>query len=386
MSKLDQKEQLDVLAALVDGNSERGVHRMTGAARATIASYAMTFGTAAQWLHNSMAFGLRTEDIEQDEIWSYVGKKQARVTPAEHAAGLGEAYSFVSFAMPARYVVTWTVGKRTAETAAIFEADTRARVVVMPGITTDGFNGYPAAIGGAFGPGVDYAQTVKHYTHGGRKDDDHRYEPARDPFVTKHVVFGAPDLDKATTAHVERFNGTARHIIGRMRRLVYAFSKSPEHHAAAVALCYCYYNLCWLPEKRKTRPVTQTAAMAIGATTHLWELDEFLDGLLSAKPCGTPEKQPLAPRSPTTTARALPNGQGFLRVVPGAPGAPSLTPGPTPPASPATAVPVAAPAGDPRQLDLLSWKPRPTPAPRHLPPGQLSLFGIDIEPDPRPKT
>src|SRR5262249_59827890 len=105
------------------------------------------------------------------------------------------------------------------------EGDTPAPQGVMPAVTTDGFNSYPVAIGAAFGPGVDYAQTVKHYTRGGRRDDDHRYEPPRDPFVTKHVVFGAPDLDKATTTHVERNNGTMRHFIGRMRRLVYAFSK-----------------------------------------------------------------------------------------------------------------------------------------------------------------
>ena len=389
MSVVSREQRLAVLSALVEGNSERGVERIcernkVPVSRPTISKLALSFGTSARWLHNSMAFGLRTEDIEQDEIWSYVKKKQARVTPAENAAGLGEAYSFVSLAMPARYVVTWTVGKRTSETAAAFEADTRARLAVMPAITTDGFNGYPAAIGGAFGPGVDYAQTVKHYTRSGRMDDDHRYEPARDPFVTKHTVFGAPDLEDATTAHVERFNGTTRHIIGRMRRLVYAFSKDLEHHRAAVSLAYCYYNLVWLPEKRKTRPVTQTAAMAIGVTSHVWELDEFLDALLSAKPCEPPVKQPLAPRVPSTTHRPLPGGQGFLRLVPGAPGAPSPTPGPAPPASPAPAVPVAAPAGDPRQLDLFAWKP-PTPAPaRLLPPkgGQLDLFGIDFDPDP----
>jgi len=53
--------------------------------------------------------------LELDEIWSYVGKKRARVTPAEHAAGLGEAYAFVGLAMPARYVVAWSVGKRDGD-------------------------------------------------------------------------------------------------------------------------------------------------------------------------------------------------------------------------------------------------------------------------------
>src|SRR5208282_5436702 len=119
---LPHEKQLAVLAALVDGNSERGVERVTervglDASRPTISKLALTFGAGAQNLQNAMAFGLVTERIEQDEIWSFVGKKQARVTPEEHAAGFGEAYTFVSLAMPARYVIAWKVGKRDGETA-----------------------------------------------------------------------------------------------------------------------------------------------------------------------------------------------------------------------------------------------------------------------------
>jgi hypothetical protein len=89
---LPREKQLAVLAGLVEGNSERGVERYTervglSVTRKTIGRFALTLGTAAQHLHNSMAFNLRTEDIEQDEVWSYVKKKQARCTPAESAAG-----------------------------------------------------------------------------------------------------------------------------------------------------------------------------------------------------------------------------------------------------------------------------------------------------------
>jgi hypothetical protein len=376
---LPREKQLAVLAGLVEGNSERGVERYTerlglGVTRKTIGRVALTLGTAAQHLHNSMAFNLATPDIEQDEIWSYVKKKQARCSPEESAAGLGEAYSFVSLAMPSRYVVTWTVGKRTQETAVAFEADTRARLSLMPRIATDGFNAYPAAIGGAFGVGVDYGQVVKHYTRGGRRDDDHRYEPPRDPFITKSTVFGAPDPEALTTAHVERFNGTTRHIIGRMRRLVYAFSKSLDHHRAAVSLAYCYYNLCWTPEKRKGVPARGTPAMEIGVTSHIWELDELLDALLAAAPCGTPERQPLTPQAPTTTARLLPGGRGFLRVVPSSGGPSTPSPGPAPAPTPATPAAPAVPDAPSGQLDLFAWKP-PTPARPLPPPGtQLELF------------
>ena len=124
-----------------------------------------------------------------------------------------------------------------------------------------------------------------------------------------------------------------------------------------------------------------TPAMAIGVTDHVYDLPEFMDALLSAQPCERPTAQPLAPRVPQGTARPLPNGRGFLRVVPGSggPAAPSPGQGSPPPAPVAPAAPavVVQPSADPSgQLDLLSWRPRPRP-----PAGtQLSLFGLDIDP------
>ena len=117
-----------------------------------------------------------------------------------------------------------------------------------------------------------------------------------------------------------------------------------------------------------------TPAMAIGVTTHPWELEELLDALLSAAETPTPKAQPLAPRTPETTARELPEGRGFLRVVPGGSRPAALPPSPeTPPAAPATPVARVEASADPTgQLDLLAWRPRPAALP---PKGtQLDLF------------
>lgn len=369
---LQPEKRLAVLAALVDGNSVRATERMTGVNLRTILRFGLTLGEGAQRLHNTIARDLNCPLIESDEIWSYVGKKQARVTDEENAAGLGEAYTFVALAMPSRYVVTWKVGKRDDATTDAFVADLRARLVVMPAMTSDGFAPYIPAIGKHMGPGVDYAQVIKNYTAKGRRDDDHRYEPPRDPFITKRSVYGVPNVERATTAHVERQNGTMRHVIGRMRRLVYAFSKKPENHRAAVALAYCYYNLCWIPKGLRVTP-----AMAVGVVDHVYSLPEFMDAVLTAQPCDTPEKQPIAIRTPEGPARELPNGRGFLRLVGSTSGTPSPSPSPvTPPPDPVvqaiaspTVEPVAVPPVDDRQLDLFAWKPRTR---------QLNLFD---EPD-----
>jgi len=237
--------------------------------------------------------------IENDEVWSYVKKKQARVTPAEDAAGLGESYTFTALAMLSRCVVTWMVGKRDETTANAFVADLRSRLVVSPSLVSDGLSAYPAPIAQNFGYGVAYAQTVKNYRSGGRRDNDRRYEPPCNPFITKRANFGAPDLDKATTAHNERNNGTMRHKIGRMRRLCYAFSKSPEHHKAAVALGYCAYNLTHV-----LRTTRLSLALAAGVTDHLWELEELLDALPSVPETPAPIAKPLACRTPEGSARA----------------------------------------------------------------------------------
>jgi hypothetical protein len=324
--------------------------------------------------------------IQCDETWSYVKKKQARVTP-EDGRDVGEAYTFIGLDAGSRLVISYLVGKRDQESANAFAADLRARLVVMPQITADGFAPYVTAIGASFGPGVDFAQTIKNYRKGGsRPSGDHRYEPPREPFITKRVVFGAPDMEEASTAYVERFNGTARHKIGRTRRLVYAFSKKLERHRAAMSLGIAWYNFGTVVKTLRCTP-----AMQAGLTDRIWTLGEFMEAILTAAPVEAPAKVPLTHRTPAAPARELPNGRGFLRLVTGR-GSPAVPPAPPPPAPAAVR---AAGTGEPltvsgpvcgesgpvrpthdesvRQLSLLDWRPKPRPT------GQLDLFGPRVQ-------
>lgn len=157
------------------------------------------------------------------------------------------------------------------------------------------------------------------------------------------------------------------HKIGRTRRLVYCFSKRFDHHVAAVALGYVWYNLGWI-----VKGLRMTPGMAVGATEHLWTIEEFHDvitDLARGEPVAKPEKQPLAHQTPEGPARELPNGRGFLRVVQGGGEAPAAPHAPPPVASVAP-VPAAAALrfDETGQADLFSWT-----APKREP-QQLSLF------------
>lgn len=80
--------------------------------------------------------------IEMDEVWSYVGKKQARVTEKD-GPDVGDAYTFVALDQASRLVIAYHVGKRDQENTDAFIADLRSRLLVMPALFSDGFPAYP---------------------------------------------------------------------------------------------------------------------------------------------------------------------------------------------------------------------------------------------------
>jgi hypothetical protein len=134
---------------------------------------------------------------------------------------------------------------------------------------------YVEPIARHFGYGVDYAQTVKRYSTGSGKPGGvaEKFSHAKGvDFIDKRVIFGAPDLDKATTYAIERSNLTNRIWNARLIRRTLCFSKRVDRHAASVALGYVYRNLCHIPSNMR-----ETAAMAANVTDHVWTLAELMD-------------------------------------------------------------------------------------------------------------
>lgn len=375
---LPREKRLAVLAALVDGNSIRAVERMTGVHRDTIMRFGILCGEGAERLHNRLVRDLSCSFIDMDEQWGWVHTKGSRVKDTDPAEW-GEQWSWVAIDRSSRMAVTFYIGRRNQESANIFAADLRSRLVVMPTLmTSDGLSLYVPAILASFGPATPFAQTVKQYSRGVQKSPDYRFEPPRmgeDSFIKKKAAIGMPNLALASTSRAEVNNLLARHKNGRMRRLCLAFSKTLKGHRAAAGLFYTHYNFCHVLRTTRTTP-----ALAAGVTDHLWDLAEFMDAILSDEASERPETVPLAIPKPEGPARELPGGRGWLRVVGGG-NEPSPSPAPaTPPVAPApVGAPVVEPAADPTgQLDLFAWKPRARPVP---PVGtQLDLFGDQPEP------
>jgi IS1 family transposase len=224
-----------------------------------------------------MMVGVRTNRLELDETWSFVGKKQKRVKRHETFAK-GDQYVFVAMAGTQKAIVSYRVSKRDSENTDLFIRDLRERVIGQPEISTDGFLPYLPAIRDAFGKGAVHGQIIKTYSVVDlRPQASIRYSPCEVVAVSREVVSGVPM--QISTSHVERQNLSLRMASRRFTRLTNGFSKKLDNHVAAVSLYVAHFNLCRVHETLRTTP-----AIAIGVADHVWSIGELLDVALATQP------------------------------------------------------------------------------------------------------
>jgi hypothetical protein len=135
---------------LCEGVGVRATARLAGVNRKTVAKHALDVGIGCAELHDRAMTGIRVNRLELDELWSFVGKKQARVERHELFAK-GDQYVFIGMAGTQKAIISYRVGKRDSENTDLFVRDLRERVLGMPEISSDGFKPYLPAIRDAFG-------------------------------------------------------------------------------------------------------------------------------------------------------------------------------------------------------------------------------------------
>jgi IS1 family transposase len=274
MNKLDKAKQIQVVSALIEGNSIRATVRMTGVAKNTVAKLLIELGAACSQYLDKTFVNLSCQRIQCDEIWTFMAAKQANVTPrlAERNPYAGDLWTWVAMDPDTKLVCNYTVGKRDWHTAKFFVDGLAARLANRVQLTTDGNRLYLFAVQAAFHGDIDYAILMKKY--GGTVNEntaERRYSPAQCVGCEKKPKIGNPNPKHISTSLVERQNLTMRMHMRRYTRLTNAFSKKIENHAASLAIHYMHYNFCRIHQTLRITP-----AMAAGVTDHLWEIDEMV--------------------------------------------------------------------------------------------------------------
>ena len=266
MNRLSLSRRTQIINCLVEGNSIRSTERMTNTHRDTIMRLLVQVGEGCAAIMDKQMHNFSCGRIQVDEIWSYVGKKQARLTREDDRDRLGDMWTFVALDSDTKLVPSYLVGKRNRQNAAAFMVDLSERLTNRVQLSSDALNTYVDAVERAFGADVDYGQAVKIYE--AEPTGPGRYSPPRVKRQQKTVVVGNPNQCHISTSLVERQNLTMRMSMRRFTRLTNAFSKKVENLRAAVSLHFAHYNFV-----RIHKTLRMTPAMAAGVSDRLWSLE-----------------------------------------------------------------------------------------------------------------
>ena len=223
MNVLSGSRRRLVLNLLLEGCSIRATERLTGTHRDTIMRLLVDTGAYCEGLLDNFLANLPCRVIEADEIWTFVQKKQNRLSVAELAdRTMGDAYLFVGFDPFSKLIAAHVVGKRDAETTTGFLDQLRRRIPGRIQLFTDGFQEYLAAVDGLYGTAIDYAQVIKPV----------KAQPGETKGHVETIVWcGTPALETIGTSYVERNNGTIRQQLRRFTRKTVRFLEAATQSA-----------------------------------------------------------------------------------------------------------------------------------------------------------
>ncbi|HEY2839782.1 MAG TPA: hypothetical protein VGJ26_11570 [Pirellulales bacterium] len=294
---LSRERQISVLNHLVEGNTLRSTSRLTGVHRTTIQNLLISFGSRCAELMDREMRGLTLRHVEIDEIWTFVAKKQARLTTDERAESYssGDIYIWYGIDQDTKLAPSFLVGKRSGDNARRLMMDLASRLVFpnqhasdahafaqggykpVVQISTDGFAPYPEAVDLAFGPHAKFGTIVKDY-----RNATMPYTPSEIVGTKRRAVYGMEGQESTIcTSHVERANLTMRTLLKRFTRLSLGFSKKLENLEAACAMYFAFYNYVWrsrhTDDSGKSGKLRPTPAMMAGLTDRLWSFRDLFD-------------------------------------------------------------------------------------------------------------
>lgn len=272
MNVLSKEKKKLVLSCLVEGNSIRSTERITGVQKKTISRLLKTVAQKCEGLSDRIICNIHTRYLQVDEIWTFVKKKQKRLTFAElRTRELGDQYVFVGIDAETKLVPTYVVGKRNGQTAYLFMQGLSKCIAGRFQLTTDAFKAYLDAVDFTFGADIDYAQLKKLYNGNGNGHLREGYSPSDITGTVPMPINGKPKPESISTSYVERQNLTMRMGMRRFTRLTNGFSKKVRNLKWALDLHFFYYNFMRIHETLRVTP-----AMEAGIADHIWTWEELL--------------------------------------------------------------------------------------------------------------
>jgi len=260
-----------VLSLLTEGMSIRAAERVSGHHRDTIMRLLVIAGGKCERLLDELVQGVEVDDVEADELWSFLNMKQSTKTKRglSDEVEAGDFYTFLAQERESKLILTHHTGRRNWNNTEVFVSKLERATDGPFQLTTDGWDGYPYAVIQHLGHRVDYAQLIKEF--GQDAEGQRRYSPPRIIGTERRYITRFPDPDRVCTSHVERLNLDVRMSCRRFTRLTNAFSRKLADHKAAVAVFAAVHNFV-----KMHRSIRMTPGMKAGITRRPWTVADLL--------------------------------------------------------------------------------------------------------------
>ena len=118
---ISENKMLIALKLLLEGNSIRSTMRITGVDGNTIMKALVLAGERREKVMGRLIVNVPVKDVQADEIWGYVTKKEAHKLPSEKDDdSKGDAYCYVAMERHSKLVLNFALGRRNQATTDIF--------------------------------------------------------------------------------------------------------------------------------------------------------------------------------------------------------------------------------------------------------------------------
>src|SRR5256886_9910170 len=286
-----------------------GISFVLGVTEETVLAWLRRAAYQAEAINQHLLRTLPVTQVQLDEMWNFIGRKQAQETDMAGESlpdsADGRQWVWGSFAPEFRLMITAIVGPRTLDTAKEVVAVTKARVAGIPAFFSDGFTCSLATL-------IDVIQVVTTCTGTWKRWRPRKPLCAPQPdlvygqlvkqkqqgkllTLSTRVVVGTERLTRLglriSTALVERITLTLRQALAPLARKTSSFCKDRERLRQRVVFFQAFYNMA-RPHMSLQQPLAQpeqtrhgairprwrqqTPAMAAGMTDHVWTFRELL--------------------------------------------------------------------------------------------------------------
>jgi len=127
-NKLSTENKIAAVSMLAEGTSIRAIERITGVHWDTIMRLGVRVGEACTSIMDQKMRGLNCRNIQVDEIWGFIGKKNKNIKPGQDRNGVGDVWTFIALDSDTKLIPLFLVGKRDSYNANAFMEDLAARL------------------------------------------------------------------------------------------------------------------------------------------------------------------------------------------------------------------------------------------------------------------